>query len=185
MIDSMAGMAPIIVLAFFAGQFVAYFDETNLGRMLAFSGGEWLFNQGYSAALLIVAFILLTMVFNLFVGSMSAKYTLFAPIFVPMFMLIGMRPELTQVAYRIGDSVTNIITPLNAYLVIVLVFVQKHAKGAGMGTLIAMMLPYTLVFAVVWTILLILWAVVFDFPLGPGDLMQPLTDEAMAATATG
>jgi len=185
MIDSMAGMAPIIVLAFFAGQFVAYFDETNLGRMLAFSGGEWLFNQGYSAALLIVAFILLTMVFNLFVGSMSAKYTLFAPIFVPMFMLIGMRPELTQVAYRIGDSVTNIITPLNAYLVIVLVFVQKYAKGAGMGTLIAMMLPYTIVFAIVWTILLILWAVVFNFPLGPGDLMQPLTDETMAAAAAG
>lgn len=173
MIDSMAGMAPIIVLAFFAGQFVAYFDETNLGRMLAFSGGEWLFNQGYPTILLILAFILLTMVFNLFVGSMSAKYTLFAPIFIPMFMLIGIRPELTQVAYRIGDSVTNIITPLNAYLVIILVFVQKHAKNAGMGTLIAMMLPYTMVFAIIWSILLIVWFML-GIPLGPSDVMQAL-----------
>lgn len=177
MIDSMAGMAPIIVLAFFAGQFVAYFGETNLGRMLAFSGGEWLFEQGYPTVLLILAFIILTMVFNLFVGSMSAKYALFAPIFVPMFMLIGIRPELTQVAYRIGDSVTNIITPLNAYLVIVLVFMQKYARNAGMGTLIAMMLPYTLVFAVIWSALLIAWFS-FGVPLGPGDVLEPISAQS-------
>jgi len=182
MIDSMAGMAPIIVLAFFAGQFIAYFGESNLGAMLAFSGGEWLFHQGLGAIPLILAFILLTMVFNMFVGSMSAKYALFAPIFVPMFMLIGIRPELTQVAYRIGDSVTNIITPLNAYLIIVLVFMQKYAPRAGMGTLIAMMLPYTLVFAAVWSVLLVSW-MLLDLPLGPGDLMQPLTDGASADAA--
>ncbi|MFG0293327.1 MAG: AbgT family transporter [Phycisphaerales bacterium JB050] len=170
MMDSMAGMAPIIVLAFFAGQFIAYFAESNLGNMLAFSGGEWLFNQGLSAIPLILAFIVLTMVFNLFVGSMSAKYTLFAPIFIPMFMLIGIRPELTQVAYRIGDSVTNIITPLNAYLIIVLVFMQKYAPKAGMGTLIAMMLPYTFVFAIAWSILLVIW-MLLGIPLGPGDPM--------------
>jgi aminobenzoyl-glutamate transport protein len=175
MIDSMAGMAPIIVLAFFAGQFIAYFSESNLGSMLAFAGGEWLFYQGLGAIPLVLAFIVLTMVFNMFVGSMSAKYTLFAPIFVPMFMLIGIRPELTQVAYRIGDSVTNIITPLNAYLVIILVFMQKYAKNAGMGTLIAMMLPYTVVFSIVWSIMLVVW-MLLDVPLGPGDLMQPMTE---------
>ncbi|MEM7755239.1 MAG: AbgT family transporter, partial [Planctomycetota bacterium] len=119
MIESIAGMAPIIVLAFFAGQFVAYFDQSNVGRMLALTGGEWLFTQQLSPGLLLVAFIGVTMVFNLFVGSMSAKYALFAPIFVPMFMLAGIRPEMTMVAYRIGDSVTNIITPLNAYLIII------------------------------------------------------------------
>lgn len=177
MMDSMAGMAPIIVLAFFAGQFIAYFAESNLGNMLAFSGGEWLFNQGLGAIPLILAFIVLTMVFNLFVGSMSAKYTLFAPIFVPMFMLIGIRPELTQVAYRIGDSVTNIITPLNAYLIIVLVFMQKYAPKAGMGTLIAMMLPYTFVFAVVWSLLLVIW-MLLGIPLGPGDPMFAITPVA-------
>ncbi len=169
MMDAMAGMAPIIVLAFFAGQFVAYFAECNLGAMLAFTGGEWLFEQRLPGLMLIVAFIAVTMVFNLFVGSMSAKYALFAPIFVPMFMLIGIRPELTMVAYRIGDSATNIITPLNAYLVIVLVFMQRYAPKAGMGTLVAMMLPYTVVFGIVWTLFLVLW-VALGIPLGPGDL---------------
>jgi len=181
MIESMAAMAPIIVLAFFAGQFVAYFDETNLGRMLAFTGGEWLFEQRMAPWLLILAFIALTMVFNLFVGSMSAKYTLFAPIFVPMFMLIGIRPELTQVAYRIGDSVTNIVTPLNAYLIIILVFMQRYSPKAGIGTLIAMMLPYTLVFAAVWSVLLLVW-MGLGLPLGPGDLMTAATVGEAAVT---
>ena len=177
MMESMAGMAPIIVLAFFAGQFVAYFSECNLGAMLAFTGGEWLFEQRLPGPLLIVAFIGVTMIFNLFVGSMSAKYALFAPIFVPMFMLIGIRPELTMVAYRIGDSTTNIITPLNAYLVIVLVFMQRYAPKAGMGTLVAMMLPYTVVFAIVWTIFLIAWELL-GVPLGPGDLGTAFTESA-------
>lgn len=175
MTESMAGMAPIIVLAFFAGQFVAYFGETNLGTMLAFSGGEWLFEQGLPRSMLIVAFIGVTIVFNMFVGSMSAKYTLFAPIFVPMFMLIGIRPELTQVAYRIGDSVSNVITPLNAYLVIILVFMQKYAPKAGMGTLIAMMLPYTVVFGIVWTVFLLAWDAL-GIPLGVGDPNAVFTD---------
>ncbi len=168
MIQSIEGMAPIIVLAFFAAQFIEYFTYSNLGRMLAFSGGEWLFEQQMAPWMLIIAFILLTMVFNLFVGSMSAKYALFAPIFVPMFMLIGLRPELTMVAYRIGDSVTNIVTPLNSYLVIILVFMQRFAPKAGMGTLIAMMLPYSVVFAIVWTIFLLVW-MWLGVPLGPGD----------------
>ncbi|MEM9064590.1 MAG: AbgT family transporter [Planctomycetota bacterium] len=175
MVEAMANMAPIIVLAFFAGQFVAYFGECNLGAMLAFTGGEWLFEQRLPTALLIVAFIVVTMIFNLFVGSMSAKYALFAPIFVPMFMLIGIRPELTMVAYRIGDSATNIITPLNAYLVIVLVFMQRYAPKAGMGTLVAMMLPYSIIFGIVWSLFLVLWEAM-GIPLGPGDLGTAFTD---------
>jgi len=178
MIDSMAAMAPIIVLAFFAGQFVAAFDESGLGRMLAFSGGEWLFEQRFSAAGLVVAFIFITMFFNLFVGSMSAKYALFAPIFVPMFMLIGIRPELTQTAYRIGDSTTNIITPLNSYLIIILMYVQKYAPKAGIGTLIAMMLPYTVVFTLVWVAMILIWEAL-GMPLGPGDLGQPFSEAYM------
>lgn len=168
MVESMAGMAPIIVLAFFAGQFVAAFDESGLGRMLAFSGGEWLFNQQFGAGGLLIAFILVTMVFNMFVGSMSAKYALFAPIFVPMFMLIGIRPEMTQTAYRIGDSTTNIITPLNPYLVIVLMYVQKYAPKAGIGTLIAMMLPYTIAFTLLWMVMIVVWNAT-GLPLGVGD----------------
>ncbi|MEM9374229.1 MAG: AbgT family transporter [Planctomycetota bacterium] len=175
MVESMAGMAPIIVLAFFAGQFVAAFDESGLGRMLAFSGGEWLFNQQFGAGMLLIAFIVVTMVFNLFVGSMSAKYALFAPIFVPMFMLIGIRPEMTQTAYRIGDSTTNIITPLNPYLVIVLMYVQKYAPRAGIGTLIAMMLPYTIVFTIVWMIMIVAWNAL-GIPLGVGDPVEVFSE---------
>ncbi len=171
MVESMAGMAPIIVLAFFAGQFVAAFDESGLGRMLAFSGGEWLFNQRFGAGALLIAFIVVTMVFNLFVGSMSAKYALFAPIFVPMFMLIGIRPEMTQTAYRIGDSTTNIITPLNPYMVIILMYVQKYAPRAGIGTLIAMMLPYTIAFTLVWMAMIVLWNAT-GLPLGVGDPVE-------------
>lgn len=175
MVESMAGMAPIIVLAFFAGQFVAAFDESGLGRMLAFSGGEWLFNQQFGAGALLIAFILVTMVFNLFVGSMSAKYALFAPIFVPMFMLIGIRPEMTQTAYRIGDSTTNIITPLNPYMVIILMYVQKYAPKAGIGTLIAMMLPYTIAFTLVWMAMIVIWNAT-GLPLGVGDPVEVFSE---------
>ena len=167
MIDSMAAMAPIIVLAFFAAQFVEYFDRSNLGRMLAISGGKFLATAEMPTLVLLLVFILLTAVFNLFVGSMSAKYALFAPIFVPMFMVVGISPELTQVAYRIGDSVTNIITPLNAYLVIILVFLQKYVTKGGMGTLIALMLPYSIAFMIAWCILLAIW-MGLGIPLGIG-----------------
>jgi aminobenzoyl-glutamate transport protein len=123
------------------------------------------------AWMLIVAFILLTVVFNLFIGSMSAKYAMFAPIFIPMFMLVGISPELTQAAYRIGDSVSNIITPLNAYLVIILVFMQQYVPKGGMGTLISTMLPYTIVFTIVWGAMLLIW-MALGIPLGPDG---PLT----------
>jgi len=116
------------VLAFFAAQFIQYMSYSGLDVMMAHAGGQWLAGSGMSKYQLVIAFIVMTMFFNLFIGSMSAKYTLFAPIFVPMLMFVGISPELTQAAYRIGDSTTNIITPLNAYLVIVLVFsvIKEH-----------------------------------------------------------
>jgi aminobenzoyl-glutamate transport protein len=165
MIDAIAAMAPIIVLAFVAGQFIAYFAYSGLDRMMAMAGGMWLGRMEMSPYMLIVAFIIVTLLFNLFMGSMSAKYTLFAPIFVPMFMMVGISPELTQAAYRVGDSVSNIITPLNAYLIIILVFMQKYVPRGGMGTLIATMFPYTVVFTVVWTIMLLIWMAT-GLPLG-------------------
>lgn len=167
MVESIAAMAPIIVLSFFAAQFIEYLKYTQLDRMMAFSGGEALTRSGLGPSSLIVAFIVVTMVFNLFIGSMSAKYTMFAPIFVPMLMFAGISPELTQAAYRVGDSTTNIITPLNAYLVIVLVYLRQYAPRGGMGTLIAMMMPYTVVFTIAWTGLLLLW-MALGMDLGPG-----------------
>ncbi len=175
LVESMASMAPIIVLAFFAAQFIEHFRHSGLDRMLAMAGGQALGQADMPAWLLIVLFILLTVCFNLFIGSMSAKYAMFAPIFIPMFMLVGISPELTQAAYRIGDSVSNIITPLNAYLVIILVFMQKYVPKGGMGTLISTMLPYTIVFTIVWTLMLLLW-MQLDIPLGPDG---PLTYDVM------
>lgn len=174
MTEAMAAMAPIIVLAFFAAQFVEFFRYSNLGAMLAISGGELLATAGLPTFALLITFILLTATFNMFVGSMSAKYALFAPIFIPMLMLVGISPELTQAAYRIGDSVTNIITPLNAYLIIILVFMQKHDRSAGMGTLIATMLPYTIFFTIAWSLMLGIW-LVLDLPLGIPFDTGPLT----------
>ncbi|MEM0897879.1 MAG: AbgT family transporter [Verrucomicrobiota bacterium] len=158
MAKTMADMAPYIVLAFFAAQFVALFKESNLGAMLAIKGGSALSSAEMPPWLLIVAFILLVMVANLFIGSASAKYAFFAPVFVPMFMTgAGISPELTQAAYRVGDSCSNIITPLNPYVVIILVFMQKYMPKGGIGTLVALMLPYAVVFSVVWIALILIW----------------------------
>jgi aminobenzoyl-glutamate transport protein len=171
--ESMAGMASIIVMAFFAGQFVEHFKYSGLDKMLAMAGGQALGEAALPTSLLLVTFILMTMCFNMFVGSMSAKYTMFAPIFIPMFMMVGIAPELTQCAYRIGDSVTNCITPLNPYMVIMLAFMKNIAPKGGMGTLIATMLPFSIVFSIVWTIMLLFW-VAFGIPLGPdGHLVYP------------
>ena len=177
MIDALAAMAPIIVLAFFAAQFIEYLKWSQMDRMLAFWGGEILFDAGLSRGPLLIAFIFVTMLFNLFVGSMSAKYTMFAPIFIPMLMVVGISPELTQATYRIGDSVTNVITPLNAYLVIVLVFMRQHAPKAGMGTLIAMMMPYTVAFTLVWAVMLLLW-MQFGIPLGINGPLEYIPSSA-------
>ncbi|MGI9591988.1 MAG: AbgT family transporter, partial [Myxococcota bacterium] len=164
--ETMAGMGPYIVLAFMAAQFIAFFAHSRLGEMLALTGGQLLARAGLPDAVLMVAFIGVVMVGNLFIGSMSAKYAFFAPVFVPMFMQVGVSPELTQAAYRVGDSVTNVITPLNPYMVILLVFMQRYVKNAGIGSLVALMLPYAAVFAVVWTLLVTAW-IATGVPLGP------------------
>jgi aminobenzoyl-glutamate transport protein len=169
--ETMAGMGPYIVLAFFAAQFIEYFRHSGLGEMLAISGGQALTRAQFPPTLLMAAFIGVVMVGNLFIGSMSAKYAFFAPVFVPMFMQVGISAELTQAAYRVGDSVSNVITPLNPYVVIILVFMQRYVPRAGIGTLVALMLPYTIVFGLTWTALLVLW-MLSGAPLGPGG---PLT----------
>ncbi|MHC4828325.1 MAG: AbgT family transporter, partial [Planctomycetota bacterium] len=147
-------------------QFIAWFAHSGLGEMLALTGGRLLASAGLPASLLMLGFIAVVATGNLFIGSMSAKYAFFAPVFVPMFMQAGVSPELTQVAYRVGDSVSNVITPLNPYVVILLVFLRRYAPEAGIGTLIALMLPYALTFGVTWSVLLVVW-VALGLPLGP------------------
>jgi aminobenzoyl-glutamate transport protein len=165
--ETMARLGPYIVLAFFAAQFIESFNYSGLGKLLAIAGGQFLANMQFASTSLLSCFVLMVVATNLVIGSASAKYAFFAPVFVPMLMQVGISPELTQAAYRVGDSVSNVITPLNPYMIIILVLVQKYARGSGLGTLIAIMLPYTLAFLVVWMVLLLSW-VMLDIPLGPG-----------------
>lgn len=164
---TIAGLGSYIVLAFFAAQFVESFRYSGLGEMLAVAGGGLLAQLAIPSPLLMISFIVLVGLANLLIGSASAKYAFFAPIFVPMFMQVGVSPELTQVAYRVGDSFSNIITPLNPYMIIIIALVQRYATGAGFGTVLALMLPYSIAFLVIWIIMLALWLLA-GLPLGPG-----------------
>lgn len=165
MTKSMESMGYYIVMAFFAAQFIAAFTNSNIGILLAVNGAEWLQSLNMPAQMTIVGIIGLSMFINLFVGSASAKWLIIAPIFVPMLMQLGISPELTQVSYRIGDSTSNILTPLLPYFPLVVVFSKRYFSGAGIGTLISMMLPYAVVLAIAWTgFLLIYWAL--GLPLG-------------------
>jgi aminobenzoyl-glutamate transport protein len=164
---AMSTLGVYLVLVFFAAQFVAFFNWTNLGLIVAVKGAELLRASGLGTIPLIVAFVLVSATINLFMGSASAKWAIMAPVFVPMFMLLGYTPEFTQAAYRIGDSVTNVISPMMSYFALIVAFTQRYQEKAGIGTIIATMLPYSVSFLIVWTILLIIW-ILAGLPLGPG-----------------
>lgn len=155
-----------IVLVFFAAQFVAYFKWTNLGLIFAIEGAELLKASGLGDIPLMLAFILLSAIINMFMGSASAKWAIMAPVFIPMFMLLGYSPELVQATYRVGDSVTNIISPMMSYFALIVAFMEKYEPSAKLGTVISTMLPYTFVFLIVWAVLLIIW-LLLGVPLGP------------------
>ncbi|MBX7055584.1 MAG: AbgT family transporter [Pyrinomonadaceae bacterium] len=164
---SMKTMAVYLVLAFFASQFVAFFNWSNLGIILAVEGAELLKSLNLSGVTLIISFVILSIVLDLFIGSASAKWAVMAPVFIPMLMLLGYSPELTQAAYRIGDSVCNIIAPLMSYFPLIVAFAQKYDPKAGIGTIMSLMMPFSIVFFVGWTLFLIIWFL-FGIPLGPG-----------------
>jgi aminobenzoyl-glutamate transport protein len=163
----MATMSLYLVLAFFAAQFVAFFNWTNLGVITAVKGAELLRASGIGGIPLIISFVVVTVLLDLVLGSASAKWAVMAPVFVPMLMLLGYSPELSQAAYRIGDSVANIITPLMSYFPLVVAFAQRYDKQAGIGTIMATMMPYSAAFFILWTLLLVTWYL-FGLPLGPG-----------------
>ena len=168
--EVLSNLGPYIVLAFFAAQFIAAFNHSDLGHILAIYGGNFLKNLGIENSILLSCFILMAVFINLFIGSSSAKYAFFAPVFVPMLMQIGISPELTQVSYRIGDSVSNVITPMSPYMIIILMEVKKYVRGSGLGTVISMMLPYTIFFLISWVFLLLFW-IEMGWPLGPGGFL--------------
>ncbi|MCH1503668.1 MAG: AbgT family transporter, partial [Verrucomicrobiales bacterium] len=167
MAAAMSTLGLYIVLVFFAAQFVAYFGWTNLGAITAVTGADFLSSIGLTGPLIFVLFILMCAFINLMLGSASAQWAVTAPIFVPMLMLIGYSPEVIQAAYRIGDSTTNIITPMMSYFGLILAFVTRYEKNAGVGTMIALMLPYSIAFMIGWTVLFYLWVFVFGLPVGP------------------
>jgi aminobenzoyl-glutamate transport protein len=159
-------MGGYIVLAFAAAQFVSYFGWSNLGLMLALSGAQFLKEIGLGEIPLLLGIVLISAGINLFIGSASAKWALLAPVVVPMLMGLGFSPELAQATYRVGDSVTNIITPLLPYFPLILTFAQKYDPNLRIGTVISSMLPYSIAFGVGWAALLLLWYFL-GLPLGP------------------
>jgi aminobenzoyl-glutamate transport protein len=165
--QQMSAMGGYLVLVFFAAQFVAFFNWTKLGLIVAVRGAEALRAADLHAAPLFVAFIVLSAILNLAMGSASAKWAVMAPVFVPMFALLGYSPELTQAAYRVGDSVSNIISPMMSYFALIIAFFQRYEPKAGLGTVVATMLPYTFVFLVGWSILFVIW-ILLGLPVGPG-----------------
>lgn len=165
MAKAMQGMSYYIVMAFFCALFIDAFGKSNLGALLAIKGAGYLQQLALPGGITILGIVLLTGFVNLFVGSASAKWALISPIFVPMLMKLGISPDLTQAAYRVGDSSTNIITPLMPYFPLVVVFCQRYVKATGIGTVVSLMLPFSLTFLVLWSLFLLLyWGL--GLPLG-------------------
>ena len=167
MVDSFKTLASFLVLVFFAAQFVAYFKWSNLGLIIAVEGASALHSSNLGLIPISILFVILSGFINMFMGSASAKWAILGPVFIPMFMLLGYSPELSQAVFRIGDSVTNVISPMMSFFALIIVYFEKYHKKAGIGTLISTMLPYSLMFFIFWTLLLVVW-ILIDLPLGPG-----------------
>jgi len=165
--DNIKTLASYLVLVFFAAQFVAWFRWSNLGLLIAINGADILRNLNIGLIPLVIIFVLFATFLNFFIGSASAKWAVIAPVFVPIFMLLGYSPELSQAVYRVGDSVTNVISPLLPYFALIIVYYQKYDKKAGIGTILATMMPFSIAFFIAWTALLIFW-ILLELPLGPG-----------------
>lgn len=169
--SAMATMGGYLALVFAAAQFVAYFNYTHLGTFIAVKGADFLEHIGLTGVPLVILFVLVSAFINLFMGSASAKWAIMAPVFVPMLMRLGYSPEFTQLAYRVGDSSTNIITPLMSYFAMIVAFTQKYDKDAGIGTLISIMLPYSICFLIGWIIFLVIWFII-GLPIGIEGLIH-------------
>jgi aminobenzoyl-glutamate transport protein len=160
-------MGNYVFMCFFISIFTNFFSVSKLGTILAINGAGFLSDIGFTGIPLLIGLIFLSCIVNIFIGSASAKWAILAPVFIPMMMLMGYDPAITQVVYRIGDSITNPLSPLFTYLPVILGYVRKYDKNAGLGTVIANMLPYSFTFTIVWILQVIVW-VVLNLPLGPG-----------------
>mgnify|MGYP000926505483 CR=1 FL=1 len=171
MSDAMKELGSYIVIAFAASLFIALFNWSNIGIVMSVKGANALKNSGFTGVGVIVCFILLEALINIFIGSAGAKWAIMAPIFVPMLLLLGYSPAVTQMAFRIGDSITNPISPLFPYFPMLITFARKYDKETGMGTIISNMIPYSITFGIAWIAILIVF-IVFNIPLGPGGMIR-------------
>jgi len=167
MSEGISGIANFLVLIFWAAQFTAFFEYSNLGTILSVNGAQLLTNIGLTGLPLLLLFVIVAALINIIMPVDTAKWAMMAPIFIPMFLQLGLSPEVTQIAYRIGDSTTNVITPLMPFFPMIIAYFQKYDKKAGIGSVISTMLPYSIAFFIGWLLLLSAWYL-FDFPLGPG-----------------
>lgn len=165
MATSFMSMVAFLVLVFYAAQFVAWFKWSNLGLLIAIKGATLLHSINLGLIPLVILFIIFSGFINLFMGSASAKCAIMGPVFIPIFMLLGYSPELSQAIFRIGDSITNIISSMMSFFALIIVYYQKYDKKAGIGTIISTMLPYTMASFILWTLLLIAW-ILLKLPLG-------------------
>ncbi|PZA21245.1 AbgT family transporter [Modestobacter versicolor] len=168
MTEAVKDMASFIVLAFVLGQFIALFNWSGVGTVLAVTGADALAGLGFTGFPAVLAFVLLCSLLNLFIVSGSSMWTIMGAVFVPLFALLGYEPGFTQAAFRIGDSATQILTPLNPYLVIILAMLRRYEPQAGFGTLISRFLPFTVFFWLAWAAVLAVWFFL-DLPFGPGQ----------------
>lgn len=168
MMASLKDMLSFLVLAFILGQFVALFAWTGIGTWTAVKGAAFLEAIGLTGFPAVLAFIVLASCLNLLIISGSAMWTLMAAVFVPMFALLGYEPAFVQAAFRVGDSATQIITPLNPYMIVMLGLLQRYEPKAGLGTLMSRMIPFVLPFFLAWAAMLAVWYYA-DLPLGPGN----------------
>lgn len=160
-------MGNYIFMCFFISIFTNFFSVSNLGTVLAITGANGLQSIGFEGIPLMIGLIIVACFVNLFIGSASAKWAILAPVFVPMMMLMGYDPAITQAVYRIGDSITNPLSPLFTYMPVILGYARKYDHKAGLGSVIANMIPFSVTFAIVWIIQVIVW-VSLNLPLGPG-----------------
>lgn len=164
--DGLGTLGSYIVLSFVMAQFISYFAWSNMGVVVAVRGAEFLQGLHLDGPILMAAFVIVAAVINLLIASASAKWAVMAPVFVPMFMLLGIHPAATQLAFRIGDSSTNMIAPLLSYIPLILVAMQRYTKSASLGTMLSLMIPYSISFIIVWTLFMLAW-IYLGIPLGP------------------
>jgi aminobenzoyl-glutamate transport protein len=169
---SWAGLASLLFLFLLIAQFIAYFNFSNMAQVAAVKLGDLLEKADIGAVWLLVGFILVTMVVDIIMPAAIAKWAILAPIFIPLLIRLDVTPQTVLAAYRVGDSPLNVITPLMAYFPLIVVFVQRYQRSAGIGTVVSLMLPYVIILSVAWTLFFVAWYLI-GIPLGPGSPVHP------------